>query len=322
MIQKHDSNFPAMHPPIGMVAGSRIDFSRYCVISIWFGCNNRCAICMLGNVRNRLPGIGFDRYHQAILAVRRNGHYDNLILSGGEVTTFDFLDQYVRDAASLDWFKKIQIQTNGRRLSDDGYLDHLIDAGVNEFFVSLHGLADTHDASTGVAGSFNQTVAGLQNLSRRQVNVISNTVLTRNNVADLPEFFRFLGQTCVGEMHLWNYFPMEAVDRRNLIVPLGDLVSIMPELRKIALDAGKVVVLKSFPLCLPAEPPVYLDSIFPQTVLPDLFWREFGRCEFGQCIHREAGRCPTNECWGLCSAYIKKYGDERDLLRPIRPPRF
>lgn len=301
---------------------SRIDFSRYCVISIWFGCNNRCAICMLGNFRNRLPGIGFERYHQAILAVRRNGLYDNLILSGGEVTTFDLLHQYVRDAASLDWFKKIQIQTNGRRLMDGGYLDHLIEVGVNEFFVSLHGLADTHDASTCVPGSFNQTVAGLKNLSSRKVNVISNTVLTRNNVAGLLEFFRFLSQTCVREMHLWNYFPMEVVDKNNLIVPLADLVRILPELRKIALHAGKVIVLKSFPLCLPAEVPVYLDSIFPQTVLPDLFWREFGRCEFGQCLHRDAGRCATKECWGLCSAYVKAYGYEQSLLHPIKPPRF
>jgi len=316
-------NFSTASRPKDAGVSSRIDFSRYCVISIWFGCNNRCSICMLGNFKNRLPGIGFERYHKALLAVRQNGHYDNLILSGGEVTTFDLLDHYVRDAVSLKCFKKIQIQTNGRRLRDAGYLDHLIDTGVNEFFVSLHGLADIHDASTCVPGSFDQAVAGLKNLSSRNVNVISNTVLTRSNFAELPEFFRFLGQTCVREMHLWNYFPMDSVDRNDLIVPMRDLVRILPEFRKIALDAGKVVVLKSFPLCLPAaEPPVYLDSIFPQTVLPDLFWREFGRCGFGRCVHREAGGCSTRECWGLCSAYMKKYGNEQDLLRPIKPPRF
>jgi hypothetical protein len=277
---------------------------------------------MLGNFRNRLPGIGFERYHQAILAVRQNRAYDHLILSGGEVTTFDLLDRYVRDAASLGWFKKIQIQTNGRKLSDPGYLDHLIDSGVNEFFVSLHGFADAHDAATCVAGSFDQTMTGLQNLASRRVNVISNTVLTRNNFSGILDFLRFLSRTTVSEMHLWNYFPMAPADHRNLLVPLRDLVPIMPELRKIALDAGKVVVLKSFPLCLPAEAPVYLDSIFPQTVLPDLFWREFDRCGFGRCVHREAGLCHTKECWGLCSAYVNQYGDERSLLKPIVPPRF
>jgi MoaA/NifB/PqqE/SkfB family radical SAM enzyme len=322
MARKIHGNDPTMSSVVRARSASRIDFSRYCVISIWFGCNNRCPICMLGNFRNRLPGIGFERYHQAILSVRQNRRYDNLILSGGEVTTFDLLGRYVRDAASLGWFEKIQIQTNGRRLGDSAYLDQLIDSGVNEFFVSIHGFEAAHDAAVGVAGAFRETSAGLRNLSERRVNVISNTVLTRENVAGLPDFVRAIGQTCVSEIHLWNYFPMAPVDRRNLLVPLGDLLRVMPKLRKIAQDTGKVVVLKSFPLCLPAEPPVYLDSIFPQTVLPDLFWQEFDRCGFGQCVHREAGLCGTKECWGLCSAYIDKYGDERSLLKPIMAPRF
>ena len=308
------------NPPL--LGSARIDFSRYCVISIWFGCNNRCSICMLGKVRGRLPGIGFERYHQAILAVRRGGRYENLILSGGEVTTFDALDRYVRCAASLDWFKRIQIQTNGRRLNDRGYLDHLIDSGVNEFFVSLHGFGPTHDAATGVAGSFHQTLAGLKNLSGRSVDVISNTVLTRDNFAEILSLVRFLCKTCVSEIHLWNYFPMAPVDRRDLLVQLGEVAIILPQLRQIVQAAGKVMVLKSFPLCLGAEPPVYLDSIFPQTVLPDLFWQEFERCGFGQCVHRAAGFCRTLECWGLCSAYVEKYGDERGLLQPMAPLRF
>ena len=277
---------------------------------------------MLGKVRGRLPGIGFDRFHQAILAVRQGGWYENLILSGGEVTTFDLLDRYVRSAASLGWFKRIQIQTNGRRLSDGGYLDHLIDSGVNEFFVSLHGVGATHDAATGVAGAFAQTLAGLKNLSSRHVNVISNTVLTRDNFAEIPRLVRFLGQTCASEIHLWNYFPMESVDRRHLLVPLGEVALMLPQLRQIVQAAGKVMVLKSFPLCLAVEAPVYLDSIFPRTVLPDRFWQEFGRCGFGQCVHRAAGLCRTQECWGLCSAYVEKYGDERGLLRPVAPLRF
>ena len=69
-----------------------------------------------------------------------SGRFDGLILSGAEVTTCPELEAYVRHAASLGRFKKIQIQTNGRRLSDRGRLEGLIESGVNEFFVSIHGL--------------------------------------------------------------------------------------------------------------------------------------------------------------------------------------
>src|SRR4030042_2496343 len=103
---------------------SRIDLGKYCVISIWFGCNNDCAICMLSKMKSSLPVIGFDRYRKAIIDIMRGGRFENLILSGAEVTTFDALDRYVQCAASLGWFKKTQTQTNGRRLADRRALDH------------------------------------------------------------------------------------------------------------------------------------------------------------------------------------------------------
>ena len=110
---------------------------------------------------------------------------------------------------------------------------------------------------------------------------------------------------------------MEPADSRNLVVRLTDLMRMLPELKDIAQTSGKPVVLKSFPLCLSTGAPVFFDSVFPATVLPDLFWREFGKCGFGQCIYREAGACNNTECWGLSSAYMEKYGDERALLTPV-----
>ncbi len=139
---------------------SRIDLGEYCVISVWFGCNNDCAICMLSNVKSNLPFIGFDRYRKVLVDIVRDGRFENLILSGAEVTTFDSLDRYVQYAASLGWFKKIQIQTNGRRLSDRSYLGRLMRCGVNEFFVSIHGFEETHDAAVRVPGDTSDCIDG------------------------------------------------------------------------------------------------------------------------------------------------------------------
>ena len=120
--------------------GPEMDFSSYCVMSIWFGCNSRCTICMLSEVEQTLSGLSFDRFKEMTTNLAREGRYRNLILSGGEVTTFADLGRYVRFASSLGWFEKIQIQTNGRRLADREYVDHLVACGVNEFFVSVQGL--------------------------------------------------------------------------------------------------------------------------------------------------------------------------------------
>jgi len=295
----------------------RIDFSSYCVMSVWFGCNNRCTICMLSEVQERLPSLSFDRFKEVTNDLAREGRYENLILSGGEVTTFDDLDRYVQFAASIGWFKRIQIQTNGRRLADRRYVEHLVNCGVNEFFVSVQGFEETHDAVTRVPGSFRQAMAGIDNLAAYGVNIISNTVLTKANLTEIERLIDFLTGDPVNEVQLWNFFPMERTDRGNRLVSLREFTQVLPHLASSAARTRKPIVLKSFPECLSVGPPLFFDSVFPATVLPDLFWKQFGECGFGRCIHRERNACLDQECWGLSSAYVQKYGDERELLRPI-----
>ena len=294
---------------------NKIDLSKYIVISVWFGCNNNCIICMLSGLKKKLPAIGYERFKKVLIDIKNHGRFENLILSGAEVTTFDELGKYVQFAASLGWFKKIQIQTNGRRLSDKDYLKHLIDCGVNEFFISIHGLNEIHDTTTRTPGSFKESVEGLKNLAEFDVNVISNTVLTKRNYNNISHFVEFLAQEKVSEIHLWNYFPMERTDSKDLVVSMKNFVVVLPEILSIAKSWGKALVLKSFPECLSTGEPEFFDSLFPVTLLPDRFWMEFSECGFGTCIYRD--KCKARECWGLSSAYVQKYGDERDLLSPI-----
>ncbi len=299
-----------------MKVHSRADFSSYCVMSIWFGCNNRCTICMLSEVQQPLSGLTFHQFEEVTTNLAQEGRYRNLILSGGEVTTFDDLGRYVRFAASLRSFEKIQIQTNGRRLADRHYVEHLIECGVNEFFVSVQGLEKNHDAMTRVPGSFRQTMKGIENLSGHPVGIITNTVLTTQSLPDIQGLVDLLTALPINEVQIWNFFPMEPTDSGNRVVALREFADLLPGLAASAVRTEKPLVLKSFPECL-SSPPLVFNSVFPATVLPDLFWKQFDECGFGQCVYRKTGRCKARDCWGLSSAYLEKYGDERELLRPI-----
>ena len=295
---------------------ARIDLSRYVVISIWFGCNNACTICMLSDMKSRLPTINFENYQRVLLDIRRYGRFENLILSGAEVTTFNDLGRFVEFASSLGWFKRIQIQTNGRRLRDRAYLDHLIDCGVNEFFISIQGMQEVHDAITRRPGAYEETLAGIHHLEDLGVPFITNTVLTRENYHQVVPLMAKLGRTKSMEVHLWNLFPMEPRDSKNLIISMQEFLELLPEIVGVIKSSDKVLILKAFPHCLPIQAPAVLDGRVPAAVLPDRFWQEFNECGFGTCVHRHD--CRAQDCWGLSRAYIQKYGDEKRFLSPIR----
>lgn len=294
---------------------NRIDLKRYAVIPVWYGCNSSCTICMLSNVKGRLAAVDFESFSCLIAALVNDSRYDSLILSGAEITTFGDVEQYVRHAASFRYFKKIQIQTNGRKLADKEYLRKLVEAGVNEFFVSVHGQNDIHDAITRNPGSFAATMEGIGNLAEFPVNVITNTVFTSSNYHGI---ISLLGELCsapVNEMQLWNFFPMEKTDCRDLVVSMSDLVALFPEIKSAIGQSGKSLVLKGFPECLSPGTPIFIDSDFPLNLIQDDFWSEFAKNGFGTCVHKNF--CSARECWGLSIAYIEKFGDERQLLSPI-----
>lgn len=294
---------------------ARVDLSRYIVIAIWWGCNNDCSLCMLSGLKHQLPPIGFERYKQLLNDVVKDGKFENLILSGAEVTTFEDLDKYVQFAASFGWFKKIQIQTNGRRLSDRAYLEHLIDCGVNEFFISVQGLEEVHDTITRRPGAYEETLGSIHHLDDLGVPFITNTVLTRENYHQIVPLMAKLGKTKSTELHLWNLFPMETTDRKNLIIRIKEFLKLLPEILSVIKPSDKVLILKAFPHCLKIQTPAVLDGRVPAAVLPDRFWQEFNECGFGTCVYRHD--CRAKECWGLSGAYIQKYGDEESLLSPI-----
>ena len=71
-------------------------------------------------------------------------------ITGAEITLRRDLPELARLARG-NGFEHVRIQTHGMRLADLAYCRELIDAGVDEFFVSVAASdADSHDAITGV----------------------------------------------------------------------------------------------------------------------------------------------------------------------------
>ena len=287
---------------------------RDLAVTVDFHCNSACTFCIVQEGMNNYRGVPFERFVDIVDENLRSRKYDRVVFTGGEVTLEKSLLQFVAHARGSGAFRHVRLQTNGRKLADPAFTHQLVDAGIDEFFVSLHGdTAALHDCITQRPGSFDELVRGLANLATHPVRRITNTVVHRTNARAFAGIVGVAHAHGVSEMEFWNYLPMEDHDdERNLLVPLADA---LPALRR-ALDrcaaVGIRAVTKYVPRCLLGPHGATLDNSQPDTIIVETFWNEFPRFA---CLY-EAVCEHGDECLGLSHDYVRKFGWEEDRLVP------
>ena len=149
-----------------------------------------------------------------------------IVYSGGEPTFREDLAEIMRHAQKLG-VPQQEIQTNGRKLGNKGYLDTLHKVGLNSCFVSIHGVdALTHDALTQRPGSFSQVCAGLTNIDHLGLLFATNTVVCEQNYRSLGSVVRFIASSfsSVAQVKL-SYTKLQGGAADNLshiVVPLSE----------------------------------------------------------------------------------------------------
>ena len=135
---------------------------RELLLTFAFRCNLACRFCYVEDgLGGRFRGVTLDEARRLLADPALTAGVTRIVLSGGEVTLDKDLPAFAALARAVPGVEHVRIQTNATRL-DDATLARLTDAGVDEYFVSLHAAdAATGDAITGVPGSFDQIVAGL-----------------------------------------------------------------------------------------------------------------------------------------------------------------
>lgn len=293
------------------------DHNQYVSITMEFRCNLRCVHCMIEGTMDRLEPQPLKQLEDILAHNAKNRQWRGLILTGSEITLHHDLPEWVR-MAKRNGFEHVRIQTHGMRLANQGYCEKLVDAGVDEFFISVAAAdAATHDAITGVPGSFAKTLQGLENLeSFDNVITITNTVVTSLGYRQLAQLVKLLSPLRrLVQMEFWVYWPMSERDDKNLIVSHLDLLPFLKAATAEAQACDRGVEIKNFPECLLGDAREMLDNSQPQLFIDPDFWPEFMRNGFYQCIHRT--QCASSQCLGLNSAYVAKYGWHANELSPF-----
>jgi len=298
-------------------SASRFDHAQYVSSTMEFRCNLKCVHCMIEDTMDRLVPQTLEQFKTLLAHNAVHRQWSGLILTGSEITLHRDLPEWAR-MARRSGFEHVRIQTHGMRLAQAGFCDELIDAGVDEFFVSVAGAdARTHDAITQVPGSFDKTLRGLELLDAYgHVTTITNTVVTSLNytqVADLVGRLKELKR--LAQMEFWFYFPMSEHDEKDLIASHLDALPFLKDAIAAVRVLGRGVEVKNFPECLLGDDRDALYNDQPTLFIDPAFWTEFMRNGFHQCIYRD--QCGATQCLGLNSAYIEKHSDHADVLKPF-----
>lgn len=220
---------------------------------------------------------------------------ESIVLFGGEPTLRNDLQEIVT-AAVRSGYRRIKLSTNGRAFSDGGSLKRLVDAGCRLFEIELWGSNPSlHDFMTQSAGSFWETVSGLENLAQ-----IPDDRFLSIRIPVCKENYSDTENTVVTAMNF---------GANRIVLSLRDchtpLQSLLPHIRNainISIFNRMWILTEGMPLCVMQGVEEHVSEIY--NGWDALFERTFR-------IHKYCGECVYGDlCPGIDAAYLDTFGEK------------
>ena len=291
-------------------------------LKLGFQCNNVCSFCVQGDKRHRYAPKPLEEVYSCLEEGRYSGA-EGVVFTGGEPTVHATLLPGIQRAKKLG-YTTIQIQSNGRRFADETFLKSLIEAGANEFSPALHGAhARTHDMQVGVKGAYQHVLQGLQLLQKYRQKVIMNTVITQQNMRELPMLAHLFVKLGVFQMQFaFVHILGSAAKNYEVVVPKKS--EVMPYVHKalrIAKDGGVFAMTEAIPLCFMQGYEEHVaEQYIPETTVFDAEHVTESYTAYRQGEGKLKPECCRecslfHECEGPWKEYIELYGDGE--LHPV-----
>ncbi len=158
-------------------------------------CNNNCLFCMEEDREGRAAANAATDDARVRWILDDNPGCEEVCFTSGEPTTNPGLARWARWARDRG-VARVSVMTNGRALCYPDYAARLLAAGINRFYISIHGHTEKlHQSLTRTPGSFAQTVAGIETVARLRrsgIDLHTSTVLTSRTLPHLHDIYRFL----------------------------------------------------------------------------------------------------------------------------------
>jgi pyruvate-formate lyase-activating enzyme len=227
-------------------------------------CNIKCKFCYYYSELDK-DNNSYDDIVKELIKFKKHG-VESVDITGGEPTIHKDIIKIVRKISDMG-FKVTSLITNGIVLRNKETMKKLIDAGIQNFVVSIHGHnSEIHDGLTGRDGSFNDILMTLRNFDSFNVKYSINYVINKQNYIHLQEFARFVCK--VGKnvntvtFLIMNPISDGKINFDSFSVRYSEAGSYVKEAVGILEDGGHKASWKFMPLCANQESIKQTDSIY------------------------------------------------------------
>jgi radical SAM protein with 4Fe4S-binding SPASM domain len=203
-------------------------------LALTYRCNNECLHCYVG--RDRIvPELDTAQWYQVIEKLWDIG-IPHICFTGGEPTLRDDLAELVAHAEDIGIVTGLL--TNGRRLSQQKYLENLVSAGLDHVQITLESHDETiHNKMVG-APAWSETVQGVRNALKADLYTITNTTLTSLNALQIEETISFLADIGIKTFACNGLIYSGAAPESGIGIPEEALEPILIKIRNAADRSG------------------------------------------------------------------------------------
>lgn len=270
-------------------------------IEVTLACDGACRFCAQVGLER------VDRDAEAVLAEVRRAAGEAIAFVGGEPTGRVELPQWIATAREAG-APAVGVQTHARTLADPSRVEALVDAGLTDVHVSIHGARpEVHDYHTDAPGSLDATIAGVQTLRQHgpELRIVATTVVTRSSFRVLSELpVRLVGWGISAWSLAWIEPHGAAATAFDRLVPrLGLAAPFVLHAIAAARRLGLPAFTSGLPRCVLGP---FVDTAIEREVADDRF-------------AEPCTECPARpRCCGIAPAYLARFGAEE--LRPVEAP--
>ena len=160
-------------------------------LALTYRCNNNCSHCYNARPRS-FPELDLDQWKSILDKLWEIG-VPHIVFTGGEPTLSRHLPELIAHAEKNGQITGIN--TNGRKLKDAQFVQKLVDSGLDHVQITLElHIPAIHDQMVNGPGAWQDTLAGLENVLKTRLFVMTNSTLLQSNAPYLADTLDFLAE--------------------------------------------------------------------------------------------------------------------------------